>query len=263
MNKKSRILVVSAKSFIGHAIYSKLRSEGYTLVSKPESEPDWTNAGTVNDFFVLKKPEFVFLAAGKTHGIVGNIRYPAELMLDNLLIQCHVIDAAYRNKIKKCLYLASNCSYPRDCQQPMREEDILTGSLEPTNEPYAVAKIAGMKLVQAYRKQYGINFICGIPANSFGPGDDFNPEDSHVVGALMRRMHEAKLQSRAEMTVWGTGEPVREFVYIENLANACIHVMRHYNDDLPVNLGTGSVFSIKDIAFSIKKTQLLSLRIVL
>jgi len=185
---------------------------------------------------------------------MGNIKFPAELMLDNLLIVCHIIDSAYRYGVKKLLYLASDCCYPKNCPQPMSENCLLSGPLEPTNEPYAVAKIAGMKLLQSYRNQYGADFICGIPANSFGPGDDFSDENSHVFGALIRRIHEAKKEDKESVIIWGTGKPRREFMYVDDLADACIFVINNYSDYEPVNLGPGGDLSIAELAYMVKST---------
>ncbi len=188
------------------------------------------------------------MAAGKSGGILPNQRYPADLMLDNLLVECNVIRVACQHRVKKLLYLASSCCYPRHCPQPMRVESLLTGSLEPTNEAYAVAKIAGIKLCQAYRQQYGANFIIGIPANAFGPGDDFSPEDSHVIAALIRKMHEAKRKDAPTVDIWGTGTPRREFIFADDLADACLFVMQEYDGTEPINLGGGTDLSIGELA---------------
>ena len=178
---------------------------------------------------------------------------PADLMMDNLLIACNVIDSAYRHGVKKLLYLASSCCYPKHCSQPMKERELLTGTLEPTSEPYAVAKIAGLKLNQSYKKQYGADFICGISANIFGPDDDFSIEDSHVIGAIIRKIHEAKSRDLREVVIWGTGKPRREFIYVDDLANACIFIMRKYSDIEPINLGCGEDISIHELALLTKK----------
>lgn len=233
---------------IGASILQALKRQGYGSVFEAKPGPDLLHRGEVEAFFRSQAPEYVFLAAGKSGGIAANQKYPAEFMLDNLLAECHVIDAAYCYGAKKLLYLASSCCYPRECPQPMGENRLLTGPLEPTNEPYAVAKIAGLKLAQSYRRQYGANFICGIPANCFGPGDDFGLEDSHVISALMRRMHEAQQKGMREVTVWGTGKARREFIYTDDLADACIFVMKRYEAIEPINLGPGGDLSIADLA---------------
>jgi GDP-L-fucose synthase len=249
MDLNASIFVAGGTTPIGRALLERLRADGYRrLVGAPPEEPDLTDAGRVAAFFAWARPQYVFLAAGKSGGIGVNQSRPADLMLDNLLVAAHVIAEANRSGVAKLLYLASSCSYPRLAPQPMRPESLLTGPLEPTNDAYAVAKLAGWKLCQAYRRQWGAPFITAIPANSFGPFDDFSPESGHVIPALMRRMHEAKLRNDEAVTVWGTGRPVREFVYVRNLADACLFVMRHYDGDEPLNLGSGSEMSIKEAA---------------
>jgi GDP-L-fucose synthase len=236
------------------AILRKLERQGYTnIVGKPSEEPDLTDAGAVADFFVRQVPEYVFVAAGKSGGIEVNRKYPAQLMIDNLLVACHVINSAYHYGVKKLLYLASSCSYPKHCPQPMRVESLFTGPLEPTNEAYAIAKIAGIKLCQAYRQEYGANFIVGIPANAFGPGDDFSPDNSHVIPALIRKMHEAKVASSASVEIWGTGTPRREFIFADDLADACLFVMQEYDGAEPINLGGGTDLSIAELAELVKE----------
>lgn len=252
MNINSSIYVAGGNTLIGAGIQRALGKAGYCNTFSEKGE-DLKNVQQIDAFFRERKPEFVFLAAGKTGGIAANMKYPAELMLDNLLIACNIIECAHRHGVKKLLYLASSCSYPRDCAQPMKEESLLTGILEPTNEAYAVAKIAGIKLCQAYRSQYGSNFIVGIPANAFGPGDDLSEEDSHVVAALIRKMHEAKVNNRKQVEVWGTGNPQREFIFIDDLADACLFIMDNYDKPEPINLGSGMAFSIRDLAESIRE----------
>jgi len=237
---------------IGSGLLRVLMNQRYEKILGTEGS-SLRDAGKVESFFKGQTPEYVFLIAGKSGGIAANQNFPAELMLDNLLIECHVIDAAYRYGVKKLLYLASSCCYPRECPQPMGEDRLLTGPLEPTNEPYAVAKIAGIKLVQSYRTQYKMNCICGIPANCFGPGDDFSRENSHVISALMRRMHEAKILGLKEVAIWGTGRPRREFVYVDDLADASLYVMQKYEDFEPINLGSGGDFSIAELAGMIRE----------
>lgn len=251
MDKSNPICVFGNDTLIGSSISRFLRNKGFFNICG-EDKINLRDISQVGNLFQKRKPDFVFLAAGKTGGIAANVKYPAELMLDNLLIACNIIECAHRHGVKKLLYLASSCSYPRDCAQPMKEESLLTGLLEPTNEAYAVAKIAGIKLCQAYWSQYGSNFIVGIPANAFGPGDDFSEEDSHVVAALIRKMHEAKENNRKQVEIWGTGNPQREFIFIDDLADACLFIMNNYDTPAPINLGSGTAFSIRDLAETIR-----------
>jgi GDP-L-fucose synthase len=254
MEKHARIFIAGSCTSTGEAILHRLKQQGYAeIVGGPGGEPDLTDASQVESFFARTAPEYVFLVAGKSGGIAANQKYPAELMLDNLLVECHVINSAYRHRVKKLLYLASSCSYPRHCPQPMKEDALLTGPLEPTNEAYAVAKIAGINLCKAYNQQYGTRFISGIPANTFGPGDDLSPEDSHVIAALMRRMHEARALGAESVDVWGTGTPRREFIYVDDLADACVFIMQKYDDLGPINIGGGSSLSIRKLAELMKE----------
>ena len=218
-----------------------------------EDEPDPTDASEVEAFFSRAAPEFVFLAGGKSGGISANQRYPATLMRDNLLTATHMIHCAYRYGVKKLLYLASSCCYPRLCPQPMRVESLLTGPVEPTSEAYAGAKLAGIQLCQAYRREYGVDFIVAIPTNAFGPGDDFSLEDSHVIAALVRKMHEAKASKASSVEVWGTGTPRREFIFADDLADACIFIMQEYREEKPINVGVGSDLSIRELAELIRE----------
>lgn len=252
MNKSSQICVFGNDTLIGSNIFRMLKSKGF-LNAYHEDKINLRDISEVRKIFQERKPEFIFLAAGKSGGIAANINYPADLMLDNLLIACNVIDCACQCNVKKLLYLASSCSYPRECFQPMKEDFLLTGLLEPTNEAYAIAKIAGMKLCQAYRSQYGSNFIVGIPANAFGPGDDFSEKDSHVVAALIHKMHEAKINDLKQVEIWGTGNPLREFIFIDDLADACLFVMENYDMQEPINLGSGMSFSIRELAETIRE----------
>jgi GDP-L-fucose synthase len=254
LEKQAKIHVAGGQTLIGAAILRELERQGYAnIVGRPGEEPELTDAVQVDAFFARTTPEYVFLAAGKSGGIKANQKYPAELMLDNLLVGCHIIYSAYRHGVKKLLYLASSCSYPKNCPQPMQVESLLTGPLEPTNEAYALAKVAGIKLCQAYRQQYGANFISGIPANAFGPGDDFGPEDSHVIAALIRKMYEAKEQGQEVIEIWGTGSPRREFICADDLADACIFVMNKYGGAQPINLGCGLDMSIAELALAVKE----------
>lgn len=251
MEKTSRIFVAGAETLIGSAILHELDRRGYRRLVGRE-EPDLTDAQAVEEFFAAEQPEYVFFAAGRSGGIGANVRYPADLMIDNLSRQNHVIMAAFRHRTKKLLYLASSCSYPRDCPQPIREDYLLTGPLEPTNEAYAVAKIAGVKLCQALRQQHGVAFVSGIPSSAFGPGDDLSPEDSHVIMALIRRMHTAKARGDRSIDIWGTGTPRRDFLFSEDLARACLFVMERYDGAEPINLGSGLSFSIAELAEAIR-----------
>lgn len=239
---------------IGCALIRELARQGYSdVVGESGEMPDFLIADRVDAFFSMVKPDYVFLVAGRSGGISANQRYPADLIFDNLMTECHVIHSAYRHGARKLLYLASSCSYPRLCPQPMKEEYLLTGPLEPTNEAYAVAKIAGVKLCESYRQQFGADFITGIPANIFGLGDDFSIEDSHVIAALIRKMHEAKTQQKSCVDIWGTGDPVREFIFADDVAGACVCVMNKYSGLAPVNLGSGSAVSMKELALAIKE----------
>ncbi len=254
VKKQSTIYVAGGETLIGAAILRALRQQGYAnVVGGRDAEPNLADGAAVDGFLKRVRPEYVFLAAGKSGGIVANQKYPADLLTDNLLAECHVVHHAFRHGVKKLLFLASSCCYPRQCPQPMKEEALLTGPLESTNEAYAVAKIAGIKLCQAYSRQYGVEFIPTIPANVFGPGDDFSPDDSHVVAALIRRMHEAKVRGGASVEIWGTGSARREFVYAEDVADASIFVMGRHSGTDPVNLGCGSVVSIAELAGMIKE----------
>jgi len=243
--------VAGADTLIGGALVRELERQGYANIVSDGG--DLTDATQVDEFFTRHHPEYVFMAAGKSGGISANQKYPADLMLDNLLVETNVMRSAHRAGTKKMLYLASSCSYPRHASQPMRVDSLMTGVLEPTNEAYAVAKLAGVVLCKAFREQYGANFIAGIPANAFGPGDDFTPEDSHVVAALIRRIDDAKTSHTPAVEVWGTGAPRREFIFADDLANACVFVMNHYDGAEPINIGGGEDLSIKELATIIKE----------
>jgi GDP-L-fucose synthase len=249
MEKGARIYVAGHGTLVGAAVIHELERQGYELLlGASEEELDLTDPGAVEVFFARSSPEYVFLVGGKSGGIKANRKYPAELMRDNLLAECHVIHSAHRHRVRKLLYLASSCVYPRLCPQPMSVEALMTGPLEPTNEAYALAKIAGLALCQAYRQQYGVNFVCAIPANAFGPGDDFSEEDSHVIAALMRRMHEAKVLGKKSVEIWGSGSARREFIFADDLANACVFTMRRYAGVEPINVGVGSDLSVRELA---------------
>ncbi len=257
MEKDATIYVAGADTLLGSALLRVLHQQGYTqvltdLAGANLTGADLTDAAALTEFFQARAPAYVFVAAGKAGGIAANQQYPATLMWDNLAIACNLTQIAYRHKVQKLLYLASSCSYPRLAEQPMQPSALLTGPLEPTNEPYAVAKLAGIKLCESFRREYGANFISAIPANSFGPGDDFSLENSHVVSALMRRMHEAKINNAPAVEIWGTGTPRREFVFIDDLAAATIFAMNHYDGLEPINLGGGVDMSIGELAQAIQ-----------
>ena len=249
MDKASKIFVAGHRGLVGSAILRKLQAEGYTnLVTRTRAELDLRDQAAVNRFFEEERPEYVFLAAAKVGGILANSTYPADFIRDNLQIQTNVIDAAYRNGVKKLLFLGSSCIYPKYAPQPMKEEYLLTGPLEPTNEWYAVAKIAGIKMAQAYRRQYGFNAISLMPTNLYGPGDNFDLETSHVIPALIRKFHEAKVEGRPHVVVWGTGKPRREFLHVDDLAEAALFLMENYDDEEIVNVGVGEDVSIRELA---------------
>jgi GDP-L-fucose synthase len=252
LNRTSRIFVAGANALIGAALLERLRAAGYeNFVGVPPSEPDLTTAAQVEGFFAEARPEYVFVAAGKSGGIQANQTDPAGLMLHNLLVTAHVVAAALAHGVRKLLYLASSCCYPRQAVHPLRVESLMTGPLESTSEAYATAKLAGLKLCQAYRRQHGVNFITAIPADVFGPHDDFRPDHAHVLPALIRRLHAAKEAGDPQVAVWGTGRPRREFVYAKDLADACLFVMAHYHEPEPINLGSGNDQSIADAAAAV------------
>ncbi|HLX63633.1 MAG TPA: GDP-L-fucose synthase [Planctomycetota bacterium] len=249
MNKDSRIYVAGHRGLVGSAIVRNLHARGFeNLILRTRAELDLCNQSAVNAFFEREKPEYIFLAAAKVGGILANNTYPADFIRDNLLIQTFIIDAAYRNGAKKLEALGSSCIYPKFAPQPMKEEHLLTGVLEPTNEWYAIAKIAGIKTAQAYRKQYGFNAIALMPTNLYGPGDNFDLQNSHVLPALIRKFHEARLAAAPQVTIWGTGSPHREFLYVDDLADASVHLMLNYDGEQIVNVGVGEDVSIKKLA---------------
>lgn len=263
MNKNSKIYVAGHRGLVGSAIVRQLDAMGFSnLVTRTHKELDLVDQAQVKDFFETVQPEYVFLAAAKVGGIHANNTYPAEFIYQNLMIEANVVDAAYHNGVERLLFLGSSCVYPRAVEQPMREDALLTGVLEPTNEPYALAKIAGIKLCESYNRQYGTDYRSVMPTNLYGPGDNFHTENSHVVPALMRRFHEAKELGSAEVTVWGSGKPMREFLHVDDMASACIYVMNlnqatYRENTRPmmshINVGTGVDCSIREIAEMIKK----------
>ena len=249
MQPDSRIYVAGHRGLVGSALVRMLQAQGFAnIIARAHAELDLCDQQAVSAFFAAEKPEYVFLAAAKVGGIYANDMYPAEFIRDNLLIQTNVIDAAYRNGCKKLLFLGSSCIYPKLCPQPIKEEYLLTGPLEPTNEWYAIAKIAGIKMCQAYRKQYGFDAISVMPTNLYGPGDNFHPENSHVLPALIRRFHEAKKSGVNSVTIWGTGTPRREFLYVDDLAEAAVFLMQNYSDAEHVNIGCGEDVTIIELA---------------
>ncbi len=247
--RNARVYVAGHSGLVGSAIVRRLRQEGFTtIVTATRAELDLRDQAAVNRWFEANRPEFVYLVAGTVGGILANATRPAEFIYDNMLIHATVVHAAHVFGTTKLLYLGSSCIYPRECPQPMREEYLLSGPLEPTNEPYAVAKIAGIKLCQAYRRQYGCNFISAMPTNLYGPGDNFDLASSHVLPALIRKFHEARRQGREEVVVWGTGTPRREFLHVDDLAAACVFLMDTYEDELHINVGTGEDCTIREVA---------------
>jgi GDP-L-fucose synthase len=254
MNKDSKIYVAGHRGLVGSAIYRALQEQGYTnLVYRTSKELDLRDKFQVDQFFVEEKPEFVFLAAAKVGGIIANNEYPADFIRDNLMIQTNVIDASYRNNVKKLLFLGSTCIYPKLASQPIKEEYLLTGELEPTNDAYAIAKIAGIKMCQSYNRQYGTHYISVMPTNLYGPQDNFDLHTSHVLPALIRKFHEAKENNVPSVEVWGTGTPKREFLYSDDLADACVYLMNNYSGNEIVNIGVGEDLPIKDLAEKIKE----------
>jgi GDP-L-fucose synthase len=248
LNKHDRILVAGHRGLVGSAIVRRLAAESFdSLLLPSRSEVDLADHAAVEDFFATRRPEYVFLAAAKVGGILANDSRPAEFITDNLKIQTNVIEAAYRHGVRKLLFLGSSCIYPKLAPQPLREEYLLTGPLEPTNEWYAIAKIAGLKMCQAFRRQYGFNAISAMPTNLYGPGDNFSLQASHVLPALMRKAHEAK-RAGTSLTIWGSGRPRREFLHVDDLADALVFMMRHYEEEAPLNVGTGTDVSIAELA---------------
>ncbi|GGH56474.1 GDP-L-fucose synthase [Filimonas zeae] len=254
MEKNNKIYIAGHRGMVGGAILRKLKAEGYTdVITRSSAELDLRDQNAVNTFFETEKPEYVFLAAAKVGGIHANNTYRAEFLYDNLMIEANIIHSAYKTGVKKLMFLGSSCIYPKLAPQPLREDYLLTGPLEQTNEPYAIAKITGIKLCEAYRDQYGCNFISVMPTNLYGIGDNYHPENSHVLPALIRRFHEAKMKGDPSVTVWGSGSPKREFLYADDLANACVYLMLNYNEKELVNIGTGEDLTIKELAGIVKE----------
>jgi len=254
LEKESKIYVAGHRGMVGSAIVRKLTSLGYTnLLTRTSAELDLRNQQQVADFFEVEKPEYVFLAAAKVGGIVANNTYRADFLYENLAIQNNIIHNSYLNKVKKLMFLGSSCIYPKLALQPLKESYLLSGYLEPTNEPYAIAKIAGIKMCEAYRAQYGCNFISVMPTNLYGTNDNYDLVNSHVLPAMIRKFHEAKEKSAPEMTLWGTGSPMREFLHADDLAEACLFLMENYNESELVNIGTGEDVTIKNLAALVKQ----------
>jgi GDP-L-fucose synthase len=267
MDKHARIYIAGHRGLVGSALMRNLQNKGYeNFVTRTHAELDLTSQAAVEAFFAAEKPDYVFLAAAKVGGIHANNTYPAEFIRDNLAIQTNVIHAAWKNKVKRLLFLGSSCIYPKLAPQPMKEEHLLTGPLEPTNRPYALAKIAGIEMCWSYNRQYGTQYLAAMPTNLYGPGDNYHPENSHVIPALIRRFHEAKLDKSPSVAIWGTGTPKREFLYSEDMADACVHLMNlpdeqfkpllaaDRNDGLPplVNIGVGHDLTIRELAETVK-----------
>ena len=253
MDRHSRIFVSGHRGLVGSAILRRLRAEGYDqVITAGREELDLRDQAAVNTWFTANQPEHVFLVAGTVGGILANSTRPAEFIYDNMMIHATVVHASYMTGVRKLLYLGSSCIYPRDAAQPMTEQALLTGPLEPTNEPYAVAKIAGIKLCEAYRRQYGCDFIAAMPTNLYGPHDNFDLDSSHVVPALMRKFEEARRRKSPAVTIWGSGQPRREFLHVDDLADACVFLMHHYSEAGHINVGTGEDLTIADLAGMIR-----------
>jgi GDP-L-fucose synthase len=254
MNSNSKIYIAGHRGMVGSAIARKLEKEGYTnIITRTSKELDLRNQQAVADFFVREKPEYVFLAAAKVGGIVANNTYRADFIYENIMIQSNIIHQSYLTGVKKLMFLGSSCIYPKLAPQPLKEEYLLTGLLEPTNEPYAISKIAGIKMCDAYRSQYGCNFISVMPTNLYGSNDNYDLNNSHVLPALIRKFHTAKKETLPNVEIWGTGAPLREFLHADDLADACYFLMQNYNESGLVNIGVGEDISIKDLALLVKK----------
>jgi len=254
VNQESKIYVAGHNGMVGSAIWRILQKNSFNnLIGKSSKELDLKNQYEVNAFFAKEKPQFVFLAAAKVGGILANNTYRADFLFDNLSIQNNVIHAAWENKVEKLLFLGSSCIYPKMAPQPLKEEYLLTGLLEETNEPYAIAKIAGIKLCESYRRQYGANFISAMPTNLYGPNDNYDLKNSHVLPALIKKMHHAKITNAELVEIWGTGTPKREFLHVDDLANACLHLMLNYNEEIFVNVGSGEDLSIAELSKMVKE----------
>jgi GDP-L-fucose synthase len=254
MELSARIYVAGHRGMVGSAIVRALEKRGYTnIITRSSTQLDLRRQQAVEDFYAAERPDYVFVAAAKVGGIVANNTYRAEFLYDNLCIQNNLIHYAWKSGVTKLLFLGSSCIYPKLAPQPLKEESLLSGFLEPTNEPYAIAKIAGIKMCEAYRDQYGCNFISAMPTNLYGPNDNYHPQNSHVLPALIRKFHEAREQGAENVTIWGDGSPLREFLYADDLADACLYLMENYNDKQFVNVGCGEDLSIADLAGIVKR----------
>ncbi|MFM7016579.1 MAG: GDP-L-fucose synthase family protein [Bacteroidota bacterium] len=254
MQKDARVFVAGHRGMVGSAIVRNLGARGFSnIITRTSSELDLRNQQAVNDFFASEKPEFVFLAAAKVGGIVANNIYRGQFIYENLMIQSNVMHAAYMNGVRKLLFLGSSCIYPKMCDQPIKEAYLLNGCLEATNEPYAIAKIAGLKMAESYKRQYGVNFISAMPTNLYGPNDNYDLKNSHVLPALIRKFYEAKLSQEPVVEIWGTGTPMREFLHVDDLAEACYFLMENYDGEGHVNIGTGVDVTIRELAEKIKE----------
>jgi len=253
LDRSARIYVAGHRGLVGSAIMRKLEASGFdSVLGVTRDQLDLRDQAAVNYWFKANRPDYVFLVAGTVGGILANSTRPAEFIYDNLMIHATVVEASRLHGVQRLLYLGSSCVYPRDCPQPIKEQYLLSGPLEPTNEPYAMAKISGIRLCQAYRKQYGCDFISAMPTNLYGPGDNFDPTGSHVVPALLRKFHEAKMTGARSAVVWGSGTPMREFLHVDDLADACLYLMEHYDGDEHINVGTGEDLSIRELAETIR-----------
>jgi GDP-L-fucose synthase len=254
MNRDAKIFVAGHRGMVGSSIIRALELAGHSsIITRTSKELDLRNQRAVEEFFAKANPEYVILAAAKVGGIFANDTYRAEFLYDNLMIEANVIHQSYAHKVKKLLFLGSSCIYPKHAPQPLKEEYLLSGELEPTNEPYAIAKITGIKLAESYRSQYGCNFISAMPTNLYGPNDNYNLKNSHVLPALMRKFHIAKQEGHDHVQIWGTGSPKREFLHVDDLAAACVFLMEKYNEEMFLNIGTGTDISIKELALIVKK----------
>lgn len=254
MEKDCKIYVSGHKGLVGSAIVRALRNRSYNnIIGKTHKELDLTNQALVDEFFRAEKPEYVFLAAAKVGGIAANASYPADFIMENELIQCNIIKSSWENGVKKLMFFGSSCMYPRICPQPVKEEYLLTGPVEPTNEAYALAKISGVKMCQFFNTQYGTRYICVIPSNLYGLYDNFDPSGSHVIPGLIRKMHSAKTKNEAVVEIWGTGSPIRDFLFVDDMVDACLFLMQTYEGNEPINIGTGKCVSIKELAELIRE----------
>lgn len=254
MQASDKIYIAGHNGMVGSAILRNLKSNGFdNFALRSSNELDLRNQQAVNDFFESEKPTFVFLAAAKVGGILANNTYRADFIYDNIVMEANIIHAAWKNKVKKMMFLGSSCIYPKNASQPLKEEYLLSGELEPTNEPYAIAKIAGIKLCDAYRAQYGCNFISVMPSNLYGPNDNYDLDNSHVLPALLSKFHTALINNEPTVNVWGSGLPMREFLHVDDMAEACVFLMEHYNGEGCINVGTGTDLTIKELALMIKK----------